>query len=60
MGNLGLATALPLEVAFSPKRVHDSSTKLYCGVFYTKNGNKHGVSLVINDQANKNTRGCVA
>lgn len=30
------------------------------GVFYTKNGNKHEVSLVINGQTKNNIRGCVA
>lgn len=60
IGNLGLATALPPGVAFSPKHVHGSSTKLCCGVFFTKNGNKHEVSLVINDQTNNNIRVCVA
>lgn len=61
VGNLGSATALPPGVAFSPtEHVHGSSTKLCCGVFFTKNGNKHEVSLVINGQTNNNTRGCVA
>lgn len=61
VGYLGLVTTFPLGIAFSPnKNVLSLSTKQCCGVFFTKNENKHGVSLVTNTQTDINTRGCVA